>query len=168
MRGITFACTYSVSSALIMEAIISSPQPATAFSVSVDTAKSSMSISVRAASTMRPADNAGLVVLKINADASGAPWPLTVTKATMADKQGAVSEIPVTVKASIAPIPEALRPSGFRAPWLSGVEVRKQDAGPALFDCGGRKVSGIDRLPARGFFVQSVGRTRFAAAVRIR
>jgi hypothetical protein len=157
MRGIAFACTYSVSAALIMDAILASPQPATALSVLVDTSKSSILISVRAASTLLPAENAGLVEFKMSAPVTGGSWPLTVTKATVTDKQGAVAEIPVTVKASVMENgPPAADCALRHAPFAAG----------SFYAVNGRKLVGGEREVARGMYLNrrgSAGSMKFTA-----
>ena len=151
MRGITFTCTYSVSHASIMNAIVSSPQPATALSVLVDSAASSLSVSIRAASTLLLPDKARILVFKIDNPSTGGLWPLKVVKAVVTDKQGAAVEVPVSTNTAI--INYGNRAGGFTA----GGDRSEAPSGRAvLIEINGRKVSDV-RRSAPGAYVKSIG-----------
>jgi hypothetical protein len=149
MRGITFTCGYSVSHASIMDAIVASPQPKTALSVIVDSAASSMSIAIRAASTILLADGAPIVAIKMTGTTNAA-WPLTIIKAIVVDKQGASSQLPISNKASVKEngVPKLADVSGC-------LNARVQDAASVFFDAGGRKVSGCKRRCAPGYYLKT-------------
>jgi hypothetical protein len=149
LRGITFTCGYSVSHASIMDAIIASPQPNTALSVIVDSAASSMSIAILAASTILLADGAPIVAIKITGTAN-ADWPLTIIKAIAVDKQGAYTQLPISIKASVRENggPKLADAAGY-------LNARQQDALSGFFDVSGRKVSGCKRRCAPGYYLKT-------------
>ena len=159
MRRITFSCTYSVPRASIMDAIVSSPQPATAISVLVDTAASSLSVSISATSTILLPDNARMVVLKMNNPSTGGVWPITVVKALMIDKQGASSEIPVTVKASII---------GNVTPIAGYGRMQFRNVSGTFFEINGRKVSGCIGRATPGYYLKSIGSAGTVATLVVR
>jgi len=142
MRGITVVCTYGGSNESKMAAIVSSPQPSTSVSVNVDTAASSISISIHAVSTMQPADNAGILVFKMN-NSPAVPLPITFVKAIIVDKNNASSELPITVNVSIVKnsCSSALTP-----------RVPLQRAGLALFTVNGRMIFDSRKRGGSGFY----------------
>jgi hypothetical protein len=159
MRRITFTCTYSISHASIMGAIVSSPQPATAISVHVDTTASSLSVSISAASTIILPDNSRMVVLKLNNPSTGVAWPLTVVKALMIDKQGAGVEVPVSMKTSL------IRNGGY----VAGADrTQMRTARVTLFEITGRKISDSRRRAAPGCYLKNISCANKALAVSIR
>jgi hypothetical protein len=149
MRGITFTCGYSVSHASIMDAMVASPQPKTALSVIVDSAASSMSIAVLAASTILLADGAPIVAITMTGTAN-ADWPLTMIKAIAVDKQGASTQLPISIKASVR------ENGGPKLADAAGcLNARRQEAVSGFFDVRGRKVSGCTRRCAPGYYLKT-------------
>jgi|WetSurMetagenome_2_1015567.scaffolds.fasta_scaffold298095_2 hypothetical protein len=148
LRSITFACTYAVSNAAIMDAIVSSPQPATVVSVLVDTATASLSVSIHAVSTLQLPNNGSILVFKINSQFVGATGPITFTKASIIDKQGAASEFPVVIKTSI---------SGDVMFGPASPAGRVQIGRMTLCEINGRKISNSAQHTGSGFYCKSVG-----------
>ena len=148
MRSISFVCTYAVPHVTIMDAIVSSPQPSTAISVLVDTAASSFSVSIHAVSTLLPPDKAPIVILKINDVTPGVSWPLAFVKAIIIDKQGAIAELPVTIKTSLAE----------KFPCFSVSQNTRISAGRViLFSLNGRKTTNYAQRNAAGCYLTSMG-----------
>jgi hypothetical protein len=163
MRKITFTCTYSIPHASIMDAIVSSPQPATAISVLVDTTTSSLSISINAASTILLPDNAHMVVLKMNSPPTGAAWPLMVVKALMIDKQNASVEVPVSINTS------TIRYGGSAGNYaIKNDHVQTHWGEVALFDLSGRKISNSMRQIAPGCHLKTINTEYNSRIVSIR
>jgi hypothetical protein len=163
MRKITFNCTYSVPHASIMDAIVSSPQPATAISVHVDTTTSSLSVSINAASTLLLPANGRMVVLKINNPSTGAAWPLTVVKAIVIDKQNTSVEVPVLIKTSTMNFGGR---TGDNA--TQNDLVQTQWGNIVLFDISGRKISNSMRQTAPGCHLKTLHYKYKARIVSIR
>jgi hypothetical protein len=149
MRGITFTCSYSISHASIMEAMVASPQPKTALSVIVDSAASSMSIAILAASTILLADGSPIVAITMTGIAN-AGWPLTIIKAIAVDKQGASTQLPISIKASVR---ENGGPKLADAP--GRLNAGQQNAVSGFFDVSGRKVSSCKRRCAPGYYLKT-------------
>ncbi len=159
MRRITLTCTYSVPHASIMDAIVSLPQPATAVSVLVDTAASSLSVSIHAVSTLLLPDNARVLVLKMNEPTGGVAGTLTFVKALVIDKQGASSEPPIVVKSSAA---------GKSVP-AAGRRVAAARTGRVmLFEMNGRRVANSGQRSAPGCYCKSVGRASATGVISVR
>jgi hypothetical protein len=95
MKSLSLKCTYALSHAVIMDAIVASLQPKTAIAVSVDSSAKSLTITLRATTTLTPPASADMVLLKIF-QASENTWPITVVKAEITDRQGALSQVPVS------------------------------------------------------------------------
>ena len=149
LRGITFTCAYAVSHASIMDAIVASPQPKTALSVIVDSAASSMSIAILAASTILLADGAPIVAITITGTAT-AGWPLTIIKAIAVDRQGASTQLPISIKASVR------EKRGPRLADAAGcLNARRKEAVSVFFDVSGSKVSGCTRRRAPGYYLKT-------------
>jgi hypothetical protein len=157
MHKITFTCTYSVPHASIMDAIVSSPQPATAISVFVDTMASSLSVSINAASTILLPDNSRMVVLKLNNPSTGAAWPLMVVKALIIDNQNTSFEVPVSIKSSTV---------SYNGTGNAYAQARRGEA--RLFDISGRKISNSMRQTAAGFHLKTINHEYKARIVLIR
>ena len=148
MRSITFSCVFTAPQASIMDAIVSSPQPGTAVSVVVDTAASSMSISIRAVSSLLPADKSPIVIFTMNNLISGASWPITFAKALIIDKQGASVELPILAKTSA--VERFACPSAFQ-------DMQMPPGRVILFSLNGRRASeGVNRN-ATGYYLKSKG-----------
>ncbi len=163
MRGITFTCAYYVPHASIMDAIVSSPQPATAISVFVDTAASSLSISIHAASTVLLPDNGRIAVFKISNPSTGSAWPLKVVKAVMIDNQGA--GIAVTVSTNTSVMSFGGRAGGYGA---AADVAAARPCRAELFEMNGRKISGSGRRFAPGCYLHNISRSNMTTAVSIR
>jgi hypothetical protein len=159
IRSITFSCTYTVPKALIMDAIVSSPQPATAVSVLVDTIASSMSISIHAVSTLLLPDKAPIVIFKINTPTTAASWFLSFVKAIIIDKQGAVVELPILNHTS--GVQKLAYPSvSLNTPIHADRAI--------LFSLNGRKASGSGKRNAAGYYLKSMGLAYTTVIVSVR
>jgi len=159
IRSITFTCAYSVPHASIMNAIVSSPQPKTVLSVMVDTAVSSLSIAVRAASTILIANGTPILTIRMSGE-SNQDWPLTVIKAIVVDKQGLSSPLPISLNASLV---QNSRPGAADA--VDRLSAQAMEAASVYFDAGGRKISGLTRRYATGYYLNNLdkqsGKTHF-------
>ncbi|MBN1306359.1 MAG: hypothetical protein JXA18_00475 [Chitinispirillaceae bacterium] len=96
LRCITFTCIYDPQRVALMDAVISSPLPSTAFSALVDTSEKSLSVSVCATGTMHITDGATMVALRIPLTVSQeGESAFTLTSASFTDVSDTVHSVPI-------------------------------------------------------------------------
>ena len=96
LQGITLICSYAPDRALLMDAIISSPLPSTAFSASIDTSEQLLIVSVCATGSIRIADGTSLVILRIPlSESQEGESAFSLDSATLTDVSGATHFVSV-------------------------------------------------------------------------
>ena len=94
--SITLNCTYDPQRAELMDAIISSPLPSTAFSAFIDTSECSLSVSVCATGTLQITDGSTLVTLRIPLTGSEErETAFALSSAAVTDASGETRAVPV-------------------------------------------------------------------------
>jgi hypothetical protein len=159
LKSITFTCSYTVPKAMLMEAIVSSPQPGTALTVRVDSATATLSITIRATTTITPAENARILVLKIPGAATIITDGLTVTKATFSDKNGAPTPATIITKTTSIDKPFA----------IAAPSCRKHAAGDiTMYRIDGKKVSVLLLKPVCGMSIMQRNGSGAAPFISVR
>jgi len=101
IKSITLTCTFDLQRIALMDAIISSPLPATGISAYVDASDSSLVITVQATTTMVVADNALFVKLLIPVTVQqGSESAFTLLTAEYIDASGTGRTAAITTTAS--------------------------------------------------------------------
>lgn len=159
LKNVTFTCSYTVPKASLMDAIISSPQPGAALSVLVDTATSTLSITIQATTTVIPAENARIILLKIPVTAPFEAADFTVTKAVFTDKNGT----PATATVNN-------RLTGINASFPAVASFSRQHSvgSTAIYRIDGRKASGRLRKQACGMNISLRNGSSVASLISVR
>jgi hypothetical protein len=159
LKSITFSCSYDLSGISLMEAIVSSPLPATSLAVQVDTAASTLSITLHATTTVTPADNARIVLLRIPVALTVEAADFNITKGVIIDKQGTSAEITIDNK--------TIRVRSFFPSSIAS--VRQSTAGSAaVYGIDGRKVSGAMQKRACCYSIVQQHGFRSASIITVR
>lgn len=95
LKCITLVCTYDSQSIQILDAIVSAPVPATAFSVLLEKENSSVTFTVLAASTVTIENNKTILIVHIPSQTEENIPAFTFNKASINDKNDAVSEVAI-------------------------------------------------------------------------
>lgn len=96
LQSIAVHCSYSVPRSVIVDALASTPLPASAISVRIDTTTSVVAITIAAAKTVSIRDDATILLLKL-ASPEGGNTPLSAKKAVLVDKEGTSTEVPIDI-----------------------------------------------------------------------
>lgn len=103
VQSITVQCSYSVSRSVIVDALASTPLPASAISVRIDSTTSVVLVTIAAAKAVSIKDDATILLLKM-ASPEGGSAPISAKKATLVDKGGTSTEVPIDVASSCIPV----------------------------------------------------------------
>lgn len=96
IQSLQLVLSYDPSEVAIMEALIASPTPETAFSALVDTAANELTVMVVAATTVEIVDDAVIVSMKIPLEGpGGSPQGPVIREASLVDADGNVVDIEI-------------------------------------------------------------------------
>ncbi|MBN1759216.1 MAG: hypothetical protein JW863_12900 [Chitinispirillaceae bacterium] len=147
LLSITVNCTYDPERVVLMDAIISSPLPSTAFSALIDTAATSLAVSVNATGTLQITDGSTIVALKIPLAASEeGDNAFTLSSAAFTDVSGETHAVPVGSTAVAAP-------PLYRAGTTPAKQTRNAFSGVLLLN--GKRGNRTSARSAPGYIIRS-------------